>query len=69
MKTLKIIAYVWLGAVALLVLAGAVGILLNRGVWELMGVFSPFNILNWLLIALLAAPGLVLLHFAEKPRK
>ena len=60
---LKIFMYTWLGLASLLVIIGTVGIVIGapslwEGFKELREIYSPFNIINYLLILLTFSPAI-----------
>lgn len=57
----------WLILLGVLVLAGSLGILFTQGIWKFWETMSPFNFVNWLVIALMATPGLLLVQHFRKP--
>jgi len=65
-KTLNILGYVWLALTFAAVAIGSLAILIQDGLMEFLWLFSPFNIWNYLLIILMAAPGFGLLMIADK---
>lgn len=67
MKTaLYYLGLVWLWIVGASVIFGSLAILFTQGVWKFWEVMSPFNFINWIVIAILAAPGVALVHFSGK---
>jgi len=64
--TLYYVGIVWLCILGALVLIGSLGILFTKGIWEFWAVMSPFNFVNWILIAVLALPGVVLLKLSGR---
>jgi hypothetical protein len=57
-KILKGFAFVWLTLAGILILVGLAGIWMSQGVSAVQETMSPFNVINWLAIALLLSPGL-----------
>jgi hypothetical protein len=56
----------WLYLVGALVVIGSLGVLFSQGIWKFWEVMSPFNIVNWLIVFVVALPGLLLVRFSEK---
>lgn len=66
MGTLGVIGSIWLVILAITIVIGAVGIIAEGGMMQFWWVFSPFNVVNWILIGLLALPGVLLLRAGRK---
>lgn len=67
-------AKIWLGLVLLLNLLGIVGTAIStQSFWETVSyiqyTYSPFNIINYLLILALVSPALGALYWLDKRRK
>lgn len=65
-KILTLLGGIYLGLLACLIFVSAIGILISKGIWEFWNVFSPFNIINWAVTAVIALPGLALLAVGKK---
>jgi hypothetical protein len=65
-KILKGFALVWFVLAGILVLVGLAGVWMSQGFSAVRDTMSPFNLVNWLAIALLLSPGLGALIWAEK---
>ena len=63
---LRVFAYVWLIAAALLILAGIVGTWMKGGFSAVQELMSPFNIVNYVAIVVTLAPGLGALAWADR---
>ena len=63
---LKALAYVWLSAATVLILAGYYGVWMKGGFSAVQELLSPFNVVNWLVTILTLAPGFVALAWANK---
>lgn len=63
---LKVFAYVWLIAAALLILVGIIGTWIKGGFSSVQKLMSPFNIVNYVLIAITLAPGIAALAWADR---
>jgi len=73
-KVLKVFGIVWVVLAGVVILAGAIGIAMSAsGFWDafrqLRETFSPFNVVNWLITAIVFAPGVGALIWAEKLKK
>jgi len=68
MKTiLYYVGVTWLILLGTLILVCSLGILFTQGIGKFWETMSPFNLVNWLVIALLAVPGLLLVQSSRKP--
>ncbi|MEI6070520.1 MAG: hypothetical protein WCS31_01905 [Verrucomicrobiae bacterium] len=68
MKTFLYYAGVtWLILLGALILVCSLAILFTQDIWKFWEIMSPFNLVNWLVIALMAAPGLLLVQYFRKP--
>lgn len=56
----KVVGTAWLAIAGLLILAGTIAFGLKNGVTAALSLFSPFNIVNWLAMFLIVAPGIAL---------
>lgn len=65
-KALRIFAAIWLSLLACSVLLGGGYILYSRGWSEFTEVFSPFNIWNFGVIAVLSLPAVGALALADR---
>lgn len=64
-KILKWFAKIWCFLVVLSVFVGAVGILISNGWGKFTEVFSPFNLLNYLVILVLLSPAIGAYYLSE----
>jgi hypothetical protein len=67
--TLYYIGATWLILLGSLIVACSLSIILSQGIWKFLEIMSPFNFVNWIVVAVMAAPGVALVHFCERPRK
>jgi hypothetical protein len=65
-KILLVVGQVYLGFFACVIVVCAIAILLAKGIGEFWAVFSPMNLVNWLLIGALGLPGVLLVQFGKK---
>jgi hypothetical protein len=69
-KALRVAGQVWLWGVALLVAIACIGTIaangLTAGMANIRDWFNPFNVLNFIVLFAIAAPGLALVSLAEK---
>jgi len=64
-QTLRFLGNLLLALGFLLILVGALGILFTDGLAKLLHIFSPFNIFNWVAVAIVLTPGLALKAWAK----
>lgn len=64
-KILKWSARIWAFLVGLSVFIGAIGILIFNGWFKLTEVFSPFNVVNFLVIFVLLLPAIGAHYLSE----
>lgn len=62
-------ALIWFVLVASIIIAAMTGALTMHGFETIMDLFTPVNLLNWIMIALLAAPGMLLLNGSRRLRR
>lgn len=65
-KILKIIGAILLSLGMLVILLGVGMIWYKEGFGAVQELYSPFNVINWLVTILTLAPGLILYQFSEK---
>ena len=69
-KVMRTIGFTWLAGVGLLVLFAIVGTIaangLRVGVGNILSWFSPYNVWNFMVMALLTSPGFGLLALADR---
>lgn len=63
-----LLAFVWLAATALIAMLSMAGALAMHGFETIADLFTPINLLTWILLTLLASPGLLLLALARRLR-
>lgn len=68
-KLAKGFGYVWLVLAGLLIFISILGIWMKGGFGAVQDTLSPFNVLNYLVTAILLAPGIAALIWAEKQEK
>lgn len=71
LKILKLFRNIWIGIFCLLMLFSIIGIFIGaesfwEGWKELIKIFNPFNLINWLLIVICLSPALLANYFIEK---
>lgn len=49
----------------LLIAAGSISVLVSKGLWEFVKLFNPFNIVNFLTMVAVLAPGMSLRAWAD----
>lgn len=62
-------AVIWFVLIAAIIIAAMTGALTMHGFETIMDLFTPTNLLNWLVMALLAAPGILLLKGSRSLRR
>jgi hypothetical protein len=69
-RVLRVAGHAWLWGVAALVVVACVGTIASNGLSvgfaNIRDWFSPFNVMNVIVLGVLAAPGLALVSLAEK---
>jgi hypothetical protein len=65
-RSMKVLAIAYLAVAGVVIVVSAGRTFLDHGLRRMLELFSPFNEINWLLGLLLMAPGLALLHWAER---
>lgn len=65
-RTMKALAIAYLAVVSVVIIVSAGRTFLDHGLRRMLELFSPFNEINWLIGLLLMAPGLALLHWADR---
>jgi hypothetical protein len=70
MKILKIVlqifGYIWLVLSGSIIAVGIIGVWMNEGFSGVQEFLSPFNVANWIVTALMLAPGLGALTWTNK---
>lgn len=64
-KVVRAIGWIWIALAGIVIFLSYVMILFTKGFWTLQETLSPFNLWNFIAVALTLAPGLVLLQLAE----
>lgn len=64
-KILKWFAKIWGFLIVSSVFVGAIGILIFDGWLKLTEVFSPFNLVNWIMIIILFSPAIGAFYLSE----
>lgn len=54
-----------MGAALLLIVGCSLGVLANKGLWELVKLFNPFNIINYIVMFAVLVPGIALRAWAD----
>ena len=62
----KVLGYIWLVLGGLLILVGTIGVWMKNGFAGVQELLSPFNVTNWIVMAVTLAPGIGLLMLAGK---
>jgi hypothetical protein len=62
----KVLGYIWLVLALLLILAGTIGVWMNKGFTGVQELLNPFNVTNWIVMVVTLAPGIGLLMLAGK---
>lgn len=65
-RAIRFLGILWIAAGSIIILASYVMIWLQDGIWKLLDILSPWNVVNWVAVVLTLAPGLLLLHWAER---
>jgi hypothetical protein len=65
-KIFRTISYVYLTIACVFILVGYISIVYFEGWGKLFEILSPFNVINYIAVILILAPGLVLLYFGAK---
>ncbi len=65
-KVLRIAGKIWMALLALIVVVCGLAIIFTEGIWMFWQIYSPFNILNWVLIFILGLPGFGLVKLADR---
>lgn len=63
---LRVFAYIWVTLAALLVLVGLGGIWMKDGFFAMLAIMSPWNVLNFIVMAITFVPGVGALICANK---
>ena len=66
--TCKVLGYIWLVLAGLLILAGTIGVWMKEGFSGVQDLLSPFNVANYIVMAITLAPGIGLLMLSNKLR-
>ena len=68
-KVLRLLGYVLLGLGVAIIVVGLGAVLVSQG-WEAFtDLFSPFNLLNLLVMTVILVPGILLVSLAERMEK
>lgn len=62
----RVLGTVWLFLTALMIIASLAMIWRNEGFSAVQEIMSPFNVLNFIVTAVVAAPGVALLMLADR---
>jgi hypothetical protein len=62
---LKVIGFIWLTLAGIAILIGIAGIWMKGGFSAVQELLSPFNVINWIVMAVTLAPGLGALALAN----
>ncbi len=65
-SALKFFGHAWLTLGFLFIGVGIIGVWMNGGFFAVQVVLSPFNVLNWIVMAVALAPGIGALMWAWK---
>ena len=65
-SALKFFGHAWLTLGFLFIGVGIIGVWMNGGFFAVQVVLSPFNVLNWLVTAVILVPGFGALIWAQK---
>lgn len=65
----KTLGYLWVSLACLVILAGTIGVWIKEGFSAVQDLLSPFNIWNFILMAVLLAPGLGFLTLSSKIKR
>ncbi len=65
-SALKFFGHAWLTLGFLFIGVGIIGVWMNGGFFAVQLVLSPFNVLNWLVTAVILVPGFGALIWAQK---
>jgi hypothetical protein len=63
---LRIFGIAWLALGSLLILAGIAGTFMSEGFGAVQALMSPFNVINYVAIAVTLAPGIGALMWSDK---
>ncbi len=64
----KVLGYVWLAVTSFLILAGIASVWMNEGFYGVQELLSPSNAVNYIAMAIVLIPGIVLLKLSENFR-
>jgi len=64
----KVLGYVWLVATGLLILVGISNVWMKEGLSGVQELLSPSNAVNYIAMAIVVIPGIVLLKLSENFR-
>lgn len=68
-RGLRFMGSVLLWAGLALIAFGSIGVLMSKGIVEFLKLLSPFNIINYIVMFVVLAPGLALRTWAERLEK
>ncbi len=61
----KVIGYIWLVVTGLLIVVGIAGVWMKEGFPGVQDLLSPFNMVNYIAMAITLIPGIALLKLSE----
>ncbi len=61
----KVLGYIWLGVTGLIIVVGIAGVWMREGFSGVQDLLSPFNMVNYIAMAITLIPGIVLLKLSE----
>ena len=64
----KVLGYIWLGVTGLIIVVGIAGVWMREGFSGVQDLLSPFNMVNYIAMAITLIPGIVLLKLSENLR-
>jgi len=68
-KVLRLLGYVLLGLGVAIIVVGLGAVLVSQGWVAFTDLFSPFNLLNLLVMTVILVPGILLVSLAERMEK
>ncbi len=61
----KVLGYIWLVVTGLIIVVGIAGVWMKEGYSGVQDLLSPFNMVNYIAMAITLVPGIVLLKLSE----
>ncbi len=61
----KVLGYIWLVVTGLIIVVGIAGVWMREGFSGVQDLLSPFNMVNYIAMAITLIPGIVLLKLSE----